>query len=72
MFNRVAELILLKRTSKNDMAGKGTNVNAPLYSVAMINGRVLLSVNRTKIQWLMKIPNTNDFSNLLNSSKKID
>lgn len=62
----------MKRTSKNDMAGNGTNVNAPLYSVALIDGKMLLNVNRTKIEMLMKVPNTYDFSSLLNSGKKID
>ena len=63
---------MLNKTSLSKIVCGKTNVNAPLYNVTQVGGKMLLNVNRTKIEMLMKVPNTYDFTPLLYSGKRID
>lgn len=63
---------MLNKTSISKIDFGKTNVDAPLYNVTQVGGKMLLNVNRTKIEMLMKVPNTYDFTPLLYSGKRID
>lgn len=64
-------MITLNKNSQSKMICSRTNVNAPLYNVSQIGGKTLLNVNRTKIEMLMRVPNTFDLTPLLFSGKRI-